>query len=323
MERKSYEDLPYYARDFLSYYENILGKSPNTIRSYYSDLKLFFRFLITRNDKNAFLDFDNVEVSGLPIETIKKVKLSDFYDFMTFVGTSRSNSAYARARKTACLRSFFKYLNTKSHLIDENPTKELDSPKTRKTLPKYLSLQESRKLLTVIDGKFKERDFAIITLFLNCGMRLSELVGINLNDLKENTLTVIGKGNKERTVYLNKACLDSISQYMKVRPRDGVIDRNALFLSQQKRRITPRMVENIVKKHLTAAGLDTNKYSPHKLRHTAATLMHKYGEVDIRVLQEILGHERLSTTEIYTHVDDEQLQSAIEQNPLARFTDPE
>ncbi len=323
MARKSYEDLPDYARDFLSYYENILGKSPNTIRSYYSDLKLFFRFLITRDNKTALLDFDNVSVSDLSIDVIRKVKLSDFYDFMTFVGTSRSNSAYARARKTACLRSFFKYLNTKSHLIEENPTKELDSPKTRKSLPKYLSLQESRKLLSAIDGKFKERDFAIITLFLNCGMRLSELVGINLNDLKENTLTVIGKGNKERTVYLNKACLEAIGQYMKVRPRDGVIDRNALFLSQQKRRITPRMVENIVKKHLTAAGLDTEKYSPHKLRHTAATLMHKYGEVDIRVLQEILGHERLSTTEIYTHVDDEQLQSAIEQNPLARFTDSE
>ena len=323
MVRKSYEDLPDYARDFLSYYENILGKSPNTIRSYYSDLKLFFRFLITRDNKTALLDFDNVSVSDLSIDVIRKVKLSDFYDFMTFVGTSRSNSAYARARKTACLRSFFKYLNTKSHLIEENPTKELDSPKTRKSLPKYLSLQESRKLLSAIDGKFKERDFAIITLFLNCGMRLSELVGINLNDLKENTLTVIGKGNKERTVYLNKACLEAIGQYMKVRPRDGVIDRNALFLSQQKRRITPRMVENIVKKHLTAAGLDTEKYSPHKLRHTAATLMHKYGEVDIRVLQEILGHERLSTTEIYTHVDDEQLQSAIEQNPLARFTDSE
>jgi len=323
MARKSYEDLPDYARDFLSYYENILGKSPNTIRSYYSDLKLFFRFLITRDNKTALLDFDNVSVSDLSIDVIRKVKLSDFYDFMTFVGTNRSNSAYARARKTACLRSFFKYLNTKSHLIEENPTKELDSPKTRKSLPKYLSLQESRKLLSAIDGKFKERDFAIITLFLNCGMRLSELVGINLNDLKENTLTVIGKGNKERTVYLNKACLEAIGQYMKVRPRDGVIDRNALFLSQQKRRITPRMVENIVKKHLTAAGLDTEKYSPHKLRHTAATLMHKYGEVDIRVLQEILGHERLSTTEIYTHVDDEQLQSAIEQNPLARFTDSE
>lgn len=323
MARNSYEDLPDYARDFLSYYENILGKSPNTIRSYYSDLKLFFRFLITRDNKTALLDFDNVSVSDLSIDVIRKVKLSDFYDFMTFVGINRSNSAYARARKTACLRSFFKYLNTKSHLIEENPTKELDSPKTRKSLPKYLSLQESRKLLSAIDGKFKERDFAIITLFLNCGMRLSELVGINLNDLKENTLTVIGKGNKERTVYLNKACLDAIAQYMRVRPRDGVIDRNALFLSQQKRRITPRMVENIVKKHLTAAGLDTEKYSPHKLRHTAATLMHKYGEVDIRVLQEILGHERLSTTEIYTHVDDEQLQSAIEQNPLARFTDSE
>lgn len=323
MSRKSYDDLPDYARDFLSYYENILGKSPNTIRSYYSDLKLFFRFLIVRNNKNDLSDFENISVSNLSIDIIRKVKLSDFYDFMTFVGTNRSNSAHARARKTACLRSFFKYLNTKSHLIEENPTKELDSPKTRKTLPKYLSLQESKKLLSVIDGKFKERDFAIITLFLNCGMRLSELVGINLNDLKENTLTVIGKGNKERTVYLNKACLDAIHQYMKVRPRDGVIDRNALFLSQQKRRITPRMVEKIVKKHLTAAGLDTNKYSPHKLRHTAATLMHKYGEVDIRVLQEILGHERLSTTEIYTHVDDEQLQSAIEQNPLAHFTDPE
>lgn len=321
--RNNYEDLPEYARDFLSYYANILGKSPNTIRSYYSDLKLFFRFLIARGDKKTLANLESVSVKELSIEVMRNVKLSDFYDFMTFVGTMRSNSAFARARKTACLRSFFKYLNTKAHLIEENPTKELDSPKTRKTLPKYLSLQESRKLLSVIDGKFKERDYAIITLFLNCGMRLSELVGINLSDLKENTLTVIGKGNKERTVYLNKACLDAIEQYLKVRPRDGVIDRDALFLSQQKKRITPRMVENVVKKHLLAAGLDTSKYSPHKLRHTAATLMHKYGEVDVRVLQEILGHERLSTTEIYTHVDDEQLQSAIEQNPLANITDSE
>lgn len=327
MNTKNYSDMPEYAKEFLSYYENILGKSPGTVRSYYSDLKLFFRFLILKNNsdnkKITNTDFNQISVHELPIETIRAVKLSDLYEFMTFVGKSRSNSAYARARKTACLRSFFKYLNTKSHLIDENPTKELDSPKIRKSLPKYLTLQESKNLLSVIDGKFKERDFAIITLFLNCGMRLSELVGINLSDLKENTLTVIGKGNKERTVYLNKACTDAISNYLKVRARDGVVDRNALFLSQQKRRITPRMVENIVKKHLTAANLDTNKYSPHKLRHTAATLMHKYGEVDIRVLQEILGHERLSTTEIYTHVDDEQLQNAIEQNPLASFTDSE
>ena len=235
-----------------------------------------------------------------------------------------------RARKISTIRIFFSYLSQKVHLIDNNPAQNLETPKLDKRLPKYLSLDDSKKLLTVTENdesdENKERDYAIITLFLNCGLRLSELIGINLQDINfdDYKLTVIGKGNKERTIYLNKACINAIKAYIKVRPTEGVkndskASNKALFLSKRRERISNRTVQYIVEKELRKAGLDTSKYSTHKLRHTAATLMYQYGEVDIRALQEILGHKSISTTEIYTHVSNEQARDAIERNPLANL----
>jgi integrase/recombinase XerD len=203
-------------------------------------------------------------------------------------------------------------------VIRHNPSIELESPKINSRHPVYLTLEESKQLLSSIDGENKERDYAIITLFLNCGLRLSELISIDINKINNDKLTVIGKGNKERTVYLNSACIDAINNYLKVRPTDdNVKDKNALFLSERKRRISKRAVQYLVKKYIGISNLDTEKYSPHKLRHTAATLMYKYGKVDIRSLQQILGHENISTTQIYTHLDDETLRNAINANPLS------
>lgn len=238
---------------------------------------------------------------------------------MSFVSNQRSNSAYARARKVASLKSFFNYLTHKAKLIDKNPASELESPKIVKRLPRYLNIDESKQLLTSVEGEHSARDYAILTLFLNCGIRLSELVGINLNSIRNNTLTVIGKGDKERIIPLNSACIAAIDAYRKVRPVDGVKDKKALFLSERKQRISKATVQHLVKKYIVSAGLDPRKYSTHKLRHTAATLMYKYGHVDIRALQELLGHESISTTEIYTHLDTQQLKNAVESNPLSNF----
>jgi site-specific recombinase XerD len=238
---------------------------------------------------------------------------------MSYVSRERDNNANSRARKVASIKSFFNYLTTKARLLEHNPAVELESPKIIKRLPRYLNIEESKMLLASVSGKNRERDYAILTLFLNCGLRLSELVSININKIKNDTLTVIGKGNKERTIYLNKACKSALNAYLRVRPVEGVIDKNALFLSERKKRISNKTVQYIVKKYIIAAGLDPERYSTHKLRHTAATLMYKHGHVDIRALQEILGHESVSTTEIYTHVDNQQLKEAVDSNPLAEI----
>ncbi len=217
------------------------------------------------------------------------------------------------------MKTFFNYLCNIKKIIDKNPCVGLEGPKLESRLPKYLQLDEALSLLHSVDGEFKERDTAILTIFLNCGLRLSELVNINLCDIKNNTLTIIGKGNKERSIYLNEACQKAIKEYMLVRPIDNVKDKNALFLSKQNKRISPRMVELLVKKYIQLAGLDTRKYTPHKLRHTAATLMHKYGNVDVLTLQQILGHESIATTQIYTHIDREDVKQALESNPLNKI----
>ncbi len=309
----NYNELPSVARDFLAYMETIRNKSPNTISEYYYDLRIYFAFILK-----------NVYESKEPINTItpkqlEEVSLSDLYSFMTYLARERHSSSRTRARKVATLKSFYKYMQTKAKIISKNNVSELDSPKIIKDLPKYLDLEESKRLLQVIGGKNRERDYAIITLFLNCGLRISELVNIDIDRIKNDTITILGKGNKERTIYLNKASLYSIKNYLLVRPVDGVKDPNALFISNLKQRISRKTVHIIVKKNLEKAGLDTKKYSAHKLRHTAATLMYRYGQVDIRTLQKILGHESISTTEIYTHVDNMQLREATEKNPLANI----
>lgn len=306
-------------RDFLNYLQTIKGKSKNTVNGYFYDMRVFFRFLkINRNlvDKNT--EFDAIGICDIDIAILETVTLSDLYEFMAYVSNARDNSSFARARKVACLKSFFNYLSNKAKLISINPASELESPKLQKRLPRYLNIEESKQLLSSVDGYYSERDFAIITIFLNCGLRLSELVGINLNNIKNQTLTVCGKGNKERNIPLNEACQQAIESYMKVRPRTTK-DKLALFISKRKQRISKESVQKIVKKYILQAGLDPQRYSVHKLRHTAATLMYKHGHVDIRTLQEILGHESISTTEIYTHLDKEQLKDAVSKNPLSTF----
>ena len=239
------------------------------------------------------------------------------YNYLDYL-SNNSDKATTRSRKVSALKSFFNYLCFKEKALEINPTVELEMPRLEKRNPKYLTLDESLSLLHSIDGKFEKRDYAIITLFLNCGLRLSELVNINIKDIKGTSLSVIGKGNKERSLYLNEACKSAIDDYIKVRPKDNLKDHDALFISSFGKRISNRMVEMIVKKYVMQAGLDPKKYSPHKLRHTAATLMLKYGKVDIRSLQQVLGHESISTTEIYTHVDNEQVKDALSKNPLNR-----
>lgn len=310
------ENLPCILNDFLGYLYTVKGKSLNTIDGYKVDLRLFLKYIkkIKNNLKN---EIDDIDISDIDIELIKQINLNDIYSFINYVSIKRQNSTYARARKIAAIRSFFNYLETKAKIIKENPARELESPKINKRHPVYLTLEQSKRLLDSIKGRNKERDFAIITLFLNCGLRLSELVSIDISKIKGDTLTVVGKGNKERTVYLNKACIKAINSYLAVRPKDGVVDKDALFLSERKKRIDKRTVEKLVKKYIVSAGLLNDKYTPHKLRHTAATLMYKYGKVDIRALQHILGHESVSTTQIYTHIDDEILRDAVKSNPLS------
>lgn len=319
-----YNDLPDIAIEYLDFMLTIRNTSKKTVSEYYYDLRTFMRYIMVVKYNADENDFKNIAVDSINIDDLKDVNLTDLYSFLSYTSRELDNTAVTRARKISCLRSFYKYLHTKVKVIDHNPTIELDFPKTVKRLPKYLKLDESLKLLNSIDGKKNvARDYAIITLFLNCGLRLSELVGININDIKGDTLTVIGKGNKERTVYLNKACKDAIDNYLSVRKNiKGIKDPKALFISERKTRLSPKTVQYLVKKHIKNAGLDSDKYSPHKLRHTAATLMYKHGNVDIRALQAILGHESIATTEIYTHLDDQQLRDAINSNPLSSISPP-
>ncbi|WP_461204404.1 tyrosine recombinase XerC [Clostridium sp. DL1XJH146] len=318
------DDLPKNLNDFLNYLSTIKGKSLNTIQAYRWDLILFFKFMkLYKGCIAKDTPIEKVIISDVDEEFIRSIKLMDLYAFISFVENYRSNGNYAKARKVSSLKSFFKFLNGKAKIISENPTLELETPKLDKRNPIYLTLDESRKLLSSIDGQNKERDYCIITLFLNCGLRLSELCSINISNIRGDILTIIGKGNKERTVYLNEACIKSIDNYRLLREADydKIIDKDALFISRRGTRINKRTVELLVKKFIKKAGLDYEKYTPHKLRHTAATLMYKYGKVDIRSLQKILGHENVSTTQIYTHVDDETLREAVKSNPLGKILD--
>ncbi len=321
MTNETYDQkAPVVLKDFLNYMQTIKGKSANTVLVYFYDLRVFLRFMkLHRNLIPKPTEFDEIDISDIDTELLRSVTLSDLYSYMSFVSNTRANSAYARARKVASLKSFFNYLTNKAKLMENNPTTELESPKIVKRLPRYLSIDQSKQLLNIVEGEHGVRDYAILTLFLNCGIRLSELVGINLNNIRNNTLTVIGKGDKERMIPLNSACIEAIDNYRRVRPVNGVKDKNALFLSERKQRISKATVQHLVKKYITSAGLDPRRYSTHKLRHTAATLMYRYGHVDIRTLQELLGHESIATTEIYTHLDAQQLKNAVDSNPLAGF----
>lgn len=321
-EIKKINSLPESLIDFLNYLDVIKGKSPNTVNAYKADLIMFFRFIkIYKGLWTERCEFEEVPIEDIDNRIIRSIKLSDLYAFLSFTEKYRSNGTYARARKVATLKSYFKYLSGKRKIIDENPALELESPKISKRNPIYLTLTESKLLLNSLDENHKNygRDYCILTLFLNCGLRVSELCSIDISRIKEDTLTIVGKGNKERTVYLNKACLKAIDEYLKTRDSRKVPleEKNFLFISNKNRKISVRTVERLVKKYTMEAGLTKSKYTPHKLRHTAATLMYKHGNVDIRSLQQILGHENISTTQIYTHVDDEGLREAVKSNPLS------
>ncbi len=317
------EQNPSYLNDFLDYMITIQNKSKNTVKEYNYDLATFLRWLKIHFKLTNETDLKNIEYNDISIDILKKIKLDDLHSFLGYLTKNFDSKATTRSRKVSSLRVFFNYLCQKNLLVI-NPTQNLETPKLGKRLPRYLTLDDSRKLLEAAsdeDNRNNERNYAITTLFLNCGMRLSELVGINLKDIvfEECQLNVIGKGNKERTIYLNKACIKALNHYLLVRPKNGIGkgSEDALFLSERRQRISRRMVQQIIYSELKKAGLDTNKYSVHKLRHTAATLMYQYGDVDIRALQELLGHESISTTEIYTHVSNNQVRNAVESNPLA------
>ena len=320
---------PEFVNSFLDYSITILNKSPNSVKEYNYDLNIFLKYMKIHFKLTNETEFNNISIKDFSLNTLKKITLDDIHAFLSYLALNQGSKPATRARKISTIRIFFSYLSQKANLIDYNPAQNLETPKLDKRMPKYLSLDDSKKLLNVTaneNDENKERDFAIITLFLNCGLRLSELIGINIQDIDFNEckLNVIGKGNKERIIYLNKACINAINDYISVRPKEGVKNdskssNKALFLSKRKERISKRTVQYIVEKELLKAGLDTSKYSVHKLRHTAATLMYQYGNVDIRALQELLGHESISTTEIYTHVSNEQVRNAVEVNPLANL----
>ena len=319
-------DNPDFLNSFLDYTVTILNKSPNTIKEYNYDLATFLKFIKIHFGLTNEHDFSKIVINDIDINTIKRITLDDIHAFISYLATNLRSKPATRARKVSSIRVFFKYLSSKAKLIESNPAQDLETPKLDRRMPKYLTLDDSKKLLSVAgneDNRNSYRDYAITTLFLNCGMCLSELVNINIKDIKfdDCKMTVIGKGNKERTIYLNNACMRAIAEYLEVRPKEGIKydSKDALFLSERRERISNRTVQYIIKNELRKAGLDTNKYSVHKLRHTAATLMYQYGNVDIRALQELLGHASISTTEIYTHVENEQVRNAVESNPLANL----
>lgn len=310
--------------DFMEYLETIKGRSPNTIKEYGYDINLLIKYLKTRKNKIKIEGLDdlkeNIDIKEVDIDFFKDIDLIDLHSFMSFLDRIQNDSNRTRARKTSSIRTFFKYLINIRKLDIKDPAQELETPKKSSRQPVYLTLDECSLLLSTISEEkndfFRNRDYCIVTLFLNCGMRLSELSNIDINHIKDDSLTVIGKGDKERTIYLNQASLDSIAEYLPYRPD---IDSNALFVSQKKNRMSNRAIQYRIDHYLKLAGFDTSIYSVHKLRHTSATLMYQYGNVDIKVLQEILGHESVATTQIYTHINNKSLKNAVDSNPLNKI----
>lgn len=324
------DEAPDVLKGFLMYHETIKGHSRATVDEYYLDLRNFFRFLkIERGLVPRSAELDEIAIRDVDLDFVNTVTLTEFYDYLSFLSRDKIKNersrnpeygltAASRARKISTARSFYKYLTVKAKLIDVNPLQDIDSPKVPKTLPRYLTLQEAEQLLSSVDGKNRERDYCILCIFLNCGLRISEIVGMNLQDIRADHLRVFGKGSKERVVYINDAVAAALNDYLLIRKNIAAIDKNALFLSNRRERISRETVHAMVKKSLLRAGLDADKYSAHKLRHTAATLMLQNG-VDVRTLQELLGHENLNTTQIYTHIDNTELRIAADANPLGSF----
>lgn len=307
-------------KEYLFYQQTVRQRSPKTVDEYFLDLRTFFRYLkVYRGLVPKDADFEDIKIDNIDLDFLKAVDLNEAYMYMDFLLRERELNASSRARKCSSLKGFFKFISKKKHYLSADPLEELELPKKKKSLPKYLTLEQSIELLNAVDGPYRERDYAILTLFLNCGLRVSEMARLNYTDIRsDNTLRILGKGNKERVVYLNSACLDAINDYMSVRPVDGVKDKSALFISRNNNRMSVKTIQALVYKYLEKIGLSAQGYSCHKLRHTAATLMYQHGGVDVRVLKDILGHENLGTTEIYTHLSSEQMKNAAESNPLSK-----
>ncbi|MDR1821564.1 MAG: tyrosine recombinase XerC [Oscillospiraceae bacterium] len=334
-------ETPKLLREFLTYHLTIKAHSAKTVDEYFLDLRMFLRYIkMHRGLTDDTPNFDDIQIADADVEFMRKITSSEIYDFLLFLAQDRAGradaaalgsgiSAKSRARKLSAINSFFKYLTVTTKLLDANPAADIDQPKFRKTLPHYLSLEDSVKLLKTVetDGKnrSKTRDFAILTLFLNCGMRISELIGIRLTDITANSIRLRGKGGKERVVFLNDACVSALNAYLVHRKMLMPIerDKNCLFLAGgsgngEVKRLGRTTVHDMIKKYALRAGLPSSEISAHKLRHTAATLMLGSG-VDVRTLQELLGHENLNTTQIYTHIDSERLREAAQLIPLADY----
>ena len=327
---RRYTDCPLVLRDFLVYHENIKGQSPLTISEYYLDLRMFLRFMkLMRGDMPIQTRLDEIDIKDVDLAFIASITTSDIFDFLSYLANERTPnpdapapeygiSPSARARKLSALKSFYKYLTVRQKLLQENPVADLEYPKLRKSLPKYLTLEQSSALLRAVSGQNEKRDYAILMLFLNCGIRRSELVGLNISDVYEDRIRVVGKGNKERIVYFGSACRKAIDAYLVERNKMVLTDNRALFGSRNGNRISVDAVHALVKKALLKAGLDSTQFSAHKLRHTAATMMLS-GGVDVKTVQEVLGHENLNTTQIYTHIESTELKLAAEANPLSKL----
>ena len=327
---KKYADCPQILRDFLIYHETIKGQSQLTLQEYYFDLRMFLRFMkLMRNDMPISTNLSDIDVRDVDLSFIKSVDTSDIFDFLSYLANDRTPnpdspspdygiSPASRARKLSALKSFYKYLTVRTKLLTDNPVADLEYPKLRKSLPKYLTLEQSSALLQAVSGQNQARDYAILMLFLNCGIRRSELVGLNLTDVYDDRIRVVGKGNKERIVYFGSACRKAIDAYLPERHKQVLTDNRALFGSRNGNRISTDAVHALVKKAFLKAGLDATQFSAHKLRHTAATMMLS-GGVDVKTVQEVLGHENLNTTQIYTHIENTELKIAAEANPLSKL----
>ena len=327
---KKYSDAPQILREFLIYHENIKGQSPLTIQEYYLDLRMFLRFIrLMRNDMPMTTDLDSIPIRDVDLTFIRDIDTSDVFDFLSYLSNDRAVnpesaapdygiSPASRARKLSAIKSFYKYLTVRTKQLQENPVADLEYPKLRKSLPKYLTMEQAAALLRSVSGPNEKRDYAILMLFLNCGIRRSELVGLNLSDVYEDRIRVVGKGNKEIIVYFGSACRKAIDAYLEERNKKVLTDNRALFGSRDNNRISVSAVHRLVKKALLQAGLDSTQFSAHKLRHTAATMMLS-GGVDVKTVQEVLGHENLNTTQIYTHIESTELKLAAEANPLSKL----
>ena len=326
-DNPEFRSFPRFLRDYANYLSAVEGKSEKTICEYLLDLRTFFRYYIMdRDDLDIPIEeLEAISISDLTMSDVAKIDTQIIVNFIAYTRNERKNNSSTRNRKLSAIKSFFRHMHNKKHYIDRNPAADIDGIQKSKTLSKYLTVDEAVRLLEAVnsdtESKTRQRDYSIIALFLNTGMRLSELVGLNVEsfDPEITFVKVLGKGSKERIIYLNNAARDAVISYLRQRldPRFIHTSDHAFFLSARQQRISPKTIQWMVNKYLDLAGLGSKGYSVHKLRHTAATLMYQSGKVDIRVLKDILGHEQLNTTQIYTHLVSKNLEEAMDKNPLS------